>query len=327
MNLNERQDAPTQSAAAGTPVPTVEEEIDAAFAEFVTDDEAPANKAAADDVLAGETDGSLDEDPAPADKAAAEPPAAGDEPPAGQDPSKNDIWANAPPELRAAHEAAQRDANLRLEGIRGRQSASDREVERLRRELEQLKGGASDDQTQEQKDDAGAKALGMESEQLKQLREDYPEVAGPLLDVISGLTAKIGQLEKGVGKFEDQELQSHLNAQEQLLTERHGDWKDVGADDRFAGWLQNQPKAIRDAMERNFHAIVDAEEAALVVGKFKTDMGIASATQAPQNQPDPLQQKRERQKQAGRDAGRSGPPAAAGIPEDIEAAADYWLSK
>lgn len=309
------QNAGTQDGAASAPPP--EEDFDAALSALIEDKTAPA-LSAAESPVEGNDAGAAAE-PAPSFDDAATAPAAGDEPPANE-PSNDDIWSNADPALREAHQRELRDANLRLAGIQGRQSAADREVHRLRKELAELQaqGGSGASQApQTEGSDHGTAEI--PADKLRQLREDFPEVAGPLLDVIDGLKAQVTEMKAPLGALEQERSANFYAAQQTALEQQHPDWQQVATDDRFAGWVESQPQAIKDALQRNFEAIVDAKEAALVIGLAKAELGIGGPSSTPKPSPQ-VQQRRERQIAAGRDAGRTGPPVMTGVPDDLDAA-------
>lgn len=327
MSANGVQNASQPDNADASP--SSDEDFDAAVAEFSGDQSEP-DLSAADTSDPKEPLPGASESPAPADAAASKEPTAGAGAPPDQAKPQDDIWANADPALRKAHEDAIRDANLRFEGARGRQSASDRELQRLRAQLaerdrQQAGAGAGTGQPQGQ---GGQTADEPEvAEHLKQLREEYPEVAGPLLDEMARLRGTISQLQAPVGAMQQREAQAHYQAQENRLTELHPDWQATAQDDRFGGWLATQPQAIREAMERNFNAIVDGHEAALVIGKFKADLGIGAKPSEPDAGAIEAQDRRQRQLAAGRDTGRTGPSVTTGVPDDFDAAVDAFMPK
>jgi len=324
MALIEGQNTDHSDNAASAP--SSDEDFDAAVSEFASESNSDPAHAAADDLPANDKPDGAGEDPAPASAAAPDVPPAGDNTPPEKDTSEDDIWANADPKLREAHENALRDAHLRAEGIKGRQSAADRENARLRAQIAELQGGRESSQApKEGNDEPGDKPSSEIPDHLRQLREDYPEVAGPLLDVIDKMQGELTELKQPVGALKEREAASAIQQQETLLTEKHPDWQAVATDDRFAGWLEEQPKAIKDAMERNFNAIVDGNDAALVIGKFKADLGIGKEPSTPDPKPDPTVDRRQRQLQAGRDAGRTGPSVTTGIPDDFDSAVDAFM--
>lgn len=306
--------------------PSTDEEFDAAF--DAASGEGDHGASALVD-QSGQTDQSADEPPAPADAGATPPPAAPAAP--AQANSDDDIWSNADPVYREAFDTFKRDMELRLNGARGRASGQERELQQLRQRLAELEAGSGNAQQTGQaaaNDEGGQRATPLSDDSLNRLREDYPEVAGPLLDVIGDLKAQISQLQAPVGALQQQQQVAALTAQEQLLASQHPDWLQAASDDRFRGWLEEQPTSIKEAFARNESAIVDGADAALVIGKFKSDLGFAAPAQQRQAPTNPVQDRRQRQIAAGRDAGRNGPPASTGIAQDdFDAAYDAFAAK
>lgn len=300
------------------------DEFDAAMAEATSDDEAPGQPAASDPPADDGND--TDEPPAPADKAAADAPPADKASPGGS-PQDDDVWANAPSELRQRYDESKRDYELRLKSIQGRQSAADREVARLRQQIADMqnagKGSGSESGTGEQSSAGEAS-----DDRFKQLLEDYPEIAGPLVEELNALKAQLKPIEEGVSTVQQEREAAFYIAQQQKLEEAHPDWLDTLKDDRFGGWLQEQPRRVQEAFERNRQAIVDGEEAAWVVGSFKEGLGIGKQPD-PQDDPKKGQdERRAKQLASGRDYGRgSGPPAANEIPDDFDSAVNAYADQ
>lgn len=320
MNVKKQDIAPEQDAP--TPEPSAQDEFDAALAEF-DDDGAPAIDVAAEPESKDEAT-SAEEDHAPAYNAAALQPAeSGNDSPGGAN-SENDPWADAPANLRTLHEAERRDNDLKLRSANGRVAGLDRKVAELTRQLAELQNGRQKPDAAQQGDgnedaDDGNASGSLSDEALSQLREDYPDLAGPLIDMLEAQGKTIAQLSKGVGAFEQSQSDAYIARQEKVLTDEHSDWREVVADERFGGWVQTQPQSIQDAMKRNFDAIVDGADAALVVGRFKEAVGYQ-----PQPQPDP---KRQRQLQGHRDTGRTGPSSRTGIAkDDFDGAVNAFLA-
>lgn len=295
------------------------------------EDNVPAPEAATDDEDGSEDEGSADNS-APADEAAASEQATDDESQAGN--SDSDIWANAPPELRAAREKELRDAELRYRSSQGRVSALDRELARLRESQpgQQQQGQNQSEEASQEADPDKGKPSEKES-RLAALREEYPDVAEPILDEIAELRTELAKVSKTTGAFEQQQNQAELTRQETFLTEQHPDWQEAAKDERFAGWLDEQPTSLKQAFERNFHGIVDGADAALVIGKFKADVGFGASssgkqTDTPSPQSDPQAQRRNKQLQGGRDGGggKTG-PVTSGVPDEFESASNYWADK
>lgn len=300
----------------------------------------PTDQGAADEAFEGESDQSdqgADPDGTGTDKdQTTEKPAEQ----ARDEAGKSDVWANAPPELREAYQELQRKAtNLEHDLTRHRGTVST-----LHRKLAQLEQSApkqTQHQPQEQsrgQERAGdGKAPPDRQQRLKQLREEYPELAEPLIDYISELEQKvadvsgIGETVKQLQTVEQSREQAYISQQEHTLSQTHPDWQPIlqqnGA--TFQAWIEDQPKAIREAAMRNANQIVDAQAAADVIGRFKQHLGVASSPsqQADEANPKPkLNDKRQRQMNAlaTPPSGR-GRPVATGIPEDASPE-DIWAA-
>lgn len=327
MNTQSVQNAGQSEAAADAPSEDMEfdADLDAAISAM---DGAPADDAAAP-VEREEQQQSAVEAPAPAPDAAADAPGAdGNASPQGS--ATDDIWANAPAELREAFEKQQRDAELRFRSANGRVSALQRQLAQYQQQTQQQPAQQQEPQRETQQPEQRPSGINLTDPKFQQLREDYPEVAGPLLDVIADLSSQLGNVRQVAGTFEQQQTQAFLAQQEQALAQAHPDWVQAAADDRFAGWLETQPTAIQEAFQRNHDAIVNGQDAALVIGMFKQAVGFSSPQQqqTPTN-PAPTQDpRRQRQLAAGKDAGRNSPPAASGIADnDFDAHLDAAIAK
>lgn len=318
----EKQDNAPQSDGAAN-APPLDQDFDAAMAELDTGDDAPASAAA--DIPSDVPLHDAADTPAPASAAAPDAPAAADNAPAGE---PQDIWKDADPRLKEAYEASMRDAQYRVDALKGRQSAQDRELQELRRLRQAGQGGQQQEQPQRQEQPAstaGKSPTGLTARQLEALREDYPDLAAPLLDVIEQQNAKLQHLERGVSGYTQERALQAEQAQQAILEQSHPDWSTAVTDDRFEGWLGSQSTAIREAFARNADGWVDGRDAALVVGQFKADVGLgrqASPAPAPagnQGQGD----RRQRQLANGRDAGAGGPSVSSSGPDDQDF--DGWV--
>jgi hypothetical protein len=306
------------------PAMSEDDEFDAAMAEATADEGAPAH-AAADPDSDGPASGT-GEPPVPADEAATQAtPAAGNAP--SGNPDNSDIWANAPPELKAAYEQERRDAELRFKSVQGRQSAADRELERLRAEHAEMQRRLQSNPSSKEANQGTSESE--TPDPYKQLVEDYPEIAGPLVENLKKLQSELSQVQQGVGTFQQERELTYYKQQQDLLTEKQPDWLTVLGDERFGGWLQEQPKAVQETFERNSKAIVDGNEAAWLVGQFKTALGIgAQSAPQQQQQPSPEASRRAKQLASGRDfSGGSGAPVAEGIPDDFDAALNAYAEQ
>lgn len=324
------EDEQNQPANAPAPTPGDSDGFDAAFQEAADlyDGKSPAPAAVPeqDEAPAGTEDA-----PSPAQPAADPEDAADDSgsPPADT-PTIDDIWKNAPPELREAHEKQLRDMDLRYRSSQGRVSALDRELARYRSQQQGQPGQQQERQPEPQPSPQPNADQSDKARKLAELREEYPDLAEPILDEMAELRTRLDRLDQGYGAIEQERVSAAVQEQQQRLLEVHPDYLATARDERFMGWLETKSQAVRDAFQRNFSEIVDAEDAALVIGMFKNEMGIAGTGQQPTQQPSAQQpapsQRRQRQLAAGRDAGGNGPAATQGVPDDFEAALNHAAS-
>lgn len=320
------KDKSSQSDGAA-PAPSPDEEFDAALAEMNSGDDAPADDAAADipeDVPIEDAE----DDPAPADDDAAEPetPAAPPEEdaPAGDNPE--DIWSSADPKLREAHEKALKDAELRHKGAASRQTAMQNQLADLKAQLAELEKQKG--QPQGGKDSEEDKADRPESERdkrLNYLREEYPDLSEPILQEIEESRAKISEFEPIIARLRQDEINRESQAQEAILQEAHQDWPEAVRDDRFQGWLGSQSTAIQEAFARNAERWVDGADAALVIGKFKADVGFGKPTAPPEPADQGEKAKRQRQLAGGREAPVRSPAVSTTGPDDQDF--DAWVDR
>lgn len=217
-----------------------------------------------------------DDGSAPADaKPQGEAPATDDRSADAADPGQtqgNDLWASATPEQKAAFEAAQtqlRKLEQAERSNRGRLSA-------MQRQLNDFTAGrdpsppaarkAADGQGNDGKADGGFLA----SDKWKRFEGEYPEVAGPLGELIGDLQSQLKRQDTQLSAIGNERREDALDEQEELLLEAHPDWEQVTEKPEFGPWLVDQPRHIREAALRNGDGVVDAEEAADVLSRFKS---------------------------------------------------------
>lgn len=240
----------------------------------------------------------------------------------------DDIWANATAEQRAAYEAAQRSVS----GLREQLDRRFREISRLK--SQHLYAQPPQQPTQAASGEAAARGQPGQGEgegetgdflaspKWKEFAEEYPEVAGPLTDVIGELRDQIKRQERELSAIGTERRDDALAEQATLLAEEHSDWEQVVADRGFMDWLNAQPRHIQEAAVRNAENIVDAAEAADVVGRFKAfQQQHSTNTSRSGNARDngnnqALAGKRARQLESASAARSRGPGAASGIPEE-----------
>ncbi len=244
---------------------------------------------------------------------------------------KEDPFADATDEQRAAHDAAQAQIK-KLEhsdrSQRGRLSTMQRQINELSQAPPAVPPAA--DSAAADVKDTGADKGFMTTDEFKSFESEFPEVAGPMRKLVSGMQTQIDGTRKeldaaAVGRHQDLVIE-----QKALLEEEHEDWEEVIAAPEFGPWLSKEPRHIQDAAVRNAEEIVDAAQAADVIGRFKA---TRSAQEDTGDDPDAadtadtpakgegdgkttLTGKRKRQLDAASSTRAGGPGAALGIPED-----------
>ncbi|AXU17812.1 hypothetical protein C7W88_00045 [Novosphingobium sp. THN1] len=128
-----------------------------------------------------------------------------------------------PAELREARERELRDWDLRFRSANGRVSALQRQLAQYQQQTQQQPAQQQEPQRETQQPEQRPSGINLTDPKFQQLREDFPEVAGPLLDVIADLSSQLGSVRQVAGTFEQQQTQAFLAQQEQTLAQAHPD--------------------------------------------------------------------------------------------------------
>lgn len=209
---------------------------------------------------------------------------------ASRDETSDDLWANAPQALREAYEA-ERVARGKAENLvrsnGGRLAQAYNELNALKAKL------ASD------RDEGGATEKGEEAstreDRLKQLREEYPDVAAPILDQMANLEASVNELKQAQTSQTEAQATDFYREQRDALVSRHTDFDQVVASPEYRDWLGQQPQLVQRVIAENAARIVNAEDCAFVIDRFKAETGYGGG----QAEAEQLAQKRGRQLNAG----------------------------
>ncbi len=225
----------------------------------------------------------------------------------------DDIWANVDPRVRAEFQA-EREAKIKAEKLA--RSNGGRAAQALNR-LQTLQAGLD-----AKRDEAGATEKGAEAtnrtERLAQLREEYPEVAGPLLDHMADLEGTVKELKAGATSQQEAEHISSLFEQEGELRGAHSDLDQILQSNDYAAWLADQSAMIRGTIEANAQGIVDAASCTDILTKFKADTGWGQSNEAVEK----TASKRAKQLEAGTGAiGRGAPAVSRDTSDSFE---DEW---
>jgi hypothetical protein len=238
------------------------------------------SREAAASVWGTEETTTADPKPAPAPEADPEPaPAAAaaeqNDPPADDEPPADDIWAKAPEPLRNAwtEKVAEFD---RLQSTWDRQrnqtSGLSRKIEEQAREIEKLK------KTPKAAEPPAAPSFDELETQLSALREEFPDIAGPVDALAKILRSQASRFDE-VSDTSQAALSRSLEAEETKVDAAHPGWFALITDERKDDWAafvedEEQPAWVRRAAEKNAEAIVDAASASKLLTRFKEHLGL-----------------------------------------------------
>jgi chromosome segregation ATPase len=263
------------------------------------------------DALAAEAAGPAETPPADEAKDALKEPkeprneAPVDEPPASAE-TTDDLWKDAPPALREAYERERTRADTAETTVKrhsGRLSQANQELKALRETLESQRAPAASEAADGES----------EEDQLKRLREEYPDVAQPLLNKLAKLEQAVSEISGVEAQRVEAQTEEYLAEQKVILAQEHPQWNRDCADQRFAEWANGQLPYIQEVIRRNGSEIVNGSEVADVLTRYKRDMGIDGAAA------ERHREKREDQREALTDTRFKAPPAAKAGADDYDA--------
>ena len=111
-------------------------------------------------------------------------------------------------------------------------------------------------------------------EELVKFKEEYPDV----YDVVETIaTMKAGEraqiLEQELETIKEKEQNIRVQAAYQELVNSHPDFNEIRQDEKFLGWLEDQPPSIADGILKNN---TDARWASRVIDLYKADANITT---------------------------------------------------
>ena len=111
-------------------------------------------------------------------------------------------------------------------------------------------------------------------EELVKFKEEFPDV----YDVVETIaTMKAGEraqiLEQELETIREKEQNTRVQAAYQELLNSHPDFNEIKSDEKFLGWLEDQPSNISDGILKNN---TDARWASRVVDLYKADANITT---------------------------------------------------
>lgn len=199
-----------------------------------------------------------------------------------------------PVKLKAAL-AAEREAKVKAESVAsshgGRLAQALNELNDLKKQLKPEKAKGATPEGEEAED---------EDERIKQLKEDYPEVAVPLLEKMAQLEDDLRKLQGGKEATSEEateaEVQTLLREQLDTLKSRHGDFEKAVTSEDYKTWLPQAPAWAQRVIRENTPNIVNAAECAEVLDLFKSKTGWGGTKREAD---ETVEQKRKRQLDAG----------------------------
>jgi hypothetical protein len=301
---------PAQQQEQQPPASTEQQEQDEAaklWAEFPDDDagkqpEKTNGEKISNEFIESQADAGKDA------SAGASEPADGNAPKPSPTPVAEDVWANAPPELRAAHDA---------EIAKLRKAANDERLHagRMRKRYEELKASAE-----------RAADTPSISDTLDQGLADYPEIAKPLKDTLAPIEKRLESFDRLTQEQRSEqtdEVNRHIRSQQDLLEAAHPGWEAEYIQGpkakQFYDWIKSPDrpvKFVKTVFETNAEHIFDAAAAIEVLDAFKADMTGTAPTPG-NGQTQELSAKRAAQLDGSRSPKTpGGPPRVTGIPKD-----------
>lgn len=166
---------------------------------------------------------------------------------------------------------------------------------------------------------------GMSDEQWQSFADEYPEMARAMearlnqaasqfeQRVGQAVNARMSEIEHQVQPLKERAHEDFMQSQYAALDQRHPDWREVASSGQFREWIGKQPQAVQKLVESE-----DAQDASWLMDSYKAMSGASS--------PQPAQQRKQRLQQSVGVKSKGG-GRATGIPDDFEAAFDYFASQ
>lgn len=226
-----------------------------------------------------------------------EPPAPMQEPHEGSRPPDTDMWASLTDPQKAE-----------LEKLRKSNAGLQDQLRRRLIENERLKSVAPP-----------ADARPAPHPVIERFKEDYPDVANPVQEMIAAAHAETAALRASVAELNQQAQTLAIVQQQDMLAAQHPDWLSIARSSDFQAWILEQPRGVQDIAIRNQSAILDAGDAAVLFTLYKKT--VTPAANNSQNQPHQQQPatKRQHQLQSSVTAPHRGPAPAPDTADSFDA--------
>ena len=171
----------------------------------------------------------------------------------------------------AIEKANQRYKNAQAKMTKASQEAANlrRVNEQMQRELETLKNQAQ--------------APARDTAKIDQIKEDYPDLAVPLLNELERTQAEVQQAKELLAKQQEaqllQEQQASRDAHFERIKQAHPDVDTVIESDEWLDWLELQDTQVKYWVENG-----SSNDAVAVLNKFKADVAPTQTSKSPREQ-------------------------------------------
>lgn len=231
-----------------------------------------------------------------------------------------DPWKDVPDELRAQIALIEKERD----DAKHRAKSDAERVAALSRKLASLSAASAPSAPAPEKKAEPTEAQKALDAKVAQLKEDYPEVAEPMLELLAAQRNELTGVKSQLDAVNQDRQARVIAEQEALLVQSHPDWREVSATEQFAGWLSEQPEGLQ-----RLASSWDARETSTVLSLYKTEAAAAGEGGAAVATPAQLaaDAKRRQQLEGGKETKSRPAPATSGPPDDFDAAQKYYAEK
>ena len=110
-------------------------------------------------------------------------------------------------------------------------------------------------------------------EELQEFKEKYPDVF-EVVETVSGIQteSQVAKLREEIASVKQREKNLEKEKAFEELLRLHPDFDDLKTDEKFLGWLDEQPKQISDGIYKNN---TDAKWAGKIISLYKSETGVS----------------------------------------------------
>jgi hypothetical protein len=113
-------------------------------------------------------------------------------------------------------------------------------------------------------------------EELEEFKEKYPDVF-EVVETVSGLQTQtqVARLREEIDSVKKREKNLEKEKAFEELLRLHPDFHELKTDEKFLGWLDEQPEQLSDGIYKNN---TDAKWAGKIISLYKAESGISTTT-------------------------------------------------